>query len=282
MHGDAHACDRTRLHTIQDLEKVIFAQHRAAGAVLLLKLHAQLVHRQSMVVDRARCLPVQLAQGLSRHDAEIREQHLAHVVIDRHGFPVVSVLDERTHQMLVKFLFVRLDLNGLPAQRGQLLRASAVFEDLDRARYRPGIQAVVIRLERHDPDLARQARQQIAAVAADRSLIRAQTRLRLLFPVSSAAPLLKLLDVERDRYLLIPHIPTRPAEEQPVSQSVLEPVEQCTDAVKDRLERVCGVRAARSAAPAEVDQLLLRKFAAAVDQQIREQRPYPVRAVVAV
>ena len=184
--------------------------------------------------------------------------------------------------MLVKFLFVRLDLNGLPAQRSQLLRASAVLEDLDRARYRPGIQAVVIRLERHDPDLARQARQQIAAVAADRSLIRAQTRLRLLFPVSSAAPLLKLLDVERDRYLLIPHIPARPAEEQPVSQSVLEPVEQCTDAVKDRLERVCRVRAARSAAPAEVDQLLLRKFAAAVDQQIREQRPYPVRAVVAV
>ena len=67
-----------------------------------------------------------------------------------------------------------------------------------------------------------------------------------------------------------------------MSQSVLKPVEQCTDAVKDRLERVCRVRAARSAAPAEVDQLLLRKFAAAVDQQLREQRPYAVRAVVAV
>ena len=224
--------DRTGFGTVQNLEKVVFAYHGAAVRRGLRKLRANLVHGQCAVVYGACRLTIQCAQRLGRHNAEMRKQQFAHFLVDRHSALHIAGAEQTAHEVLIQILLIRLNMNRPTAQRNGFDCALLLFEQLDRTGCRTGVQAVIVGHDWNSPDFIGHARQRIAGIQCQCSLIFRQTDIVISGGFGGMKMRLKILNIEGKRHNVVPEVSACFAAEQ-AAKSRLQLVQRGANAVKD-------------------------------------------------
>ena len=99
MRGISRAGHGPGLGPVEDLEKVIGAEHGSADDALLFQLIPQVLHGQGVVVDGAGGLAVEGPQLVRGHDAEVGEKQLAHLLIHGDGPFLVPHLEQRADEL---------------------------------------------------------------------------------------------------------------------------------------------------------------------------------------
>ena len=163
----------------------------------------------------------------------MRKQQLAHFLVDRHSALHIAGAEQTAHEMLIQVLLIRFNMNRLTAQRNGFGGAFLLFKQFDRPGCRTGVQAVIVGHDRNGPDFIGHARQRIAGIQRQCSLIFCQTDIVIFGGFGGMKMRLKILGIEGKRHNVVPEVSSCFAADEQAAESRLQLVQRGTNAVKD-------------------------------------------------
>lgn len=124
-------------------------------------------------------------------------------------------------------------MNRLMAQRNGFGGAFLLFKQFDRPGCRTGVQAVIVGHDWNGPDFIGHARQRIAGIQCQCSLILCQTDIVVFGSFGGMKMRLEVLNIEGKRYNVVPEVSSCFAADEQAAKSRLQFIQRGTNAVKD-------------------------------------------------